>query len=143
MNDMLVRGPSQYDCLLVYENLAIDSMQAATARWGATGALAVSYPDPNIVSDHPYYILDVPWSDARQRKAAADFLAFLMSEPAQRLALEHGFRPGNARITVHAPDSPLVRHQASGIRVSLPALCETPSADVVQALLETFRAIEP
>ena len=28
--------------------------------------------------EHPYYILDVPWSDARQRAAATEFLKFLV-----------------------------------------------------------------
>jgi hypothetical protein len=143
MEEMVIRGPSQYDCMLVYENLAIDYMQAAGERWGVEGGLAVTYPDPNIGNEHPYYILDVPWSDAGQRKAAADFLTFLMSEPIQRRALEHGFRPGNPAVPVDGPDSPLVRHARQGIRVDLPAACEPPSADVVRSLLDSFRRLEP
>ena len=75
-------------------------------RWGQ---LVVDYPEPNIWNEHPYYILDVPWSDARQRAAAGAFLRFLMSEPIQRTALEHGFRPGNTAVSLRLPDSPLVR----------------------------------
>ncbi len=90
MREMVLRGPSQYDCLLIYENLAIDYLGAAKDRWGE---LHVDYPEPNIWNEHPYYILDVPWSDARQRAAAAGFLKFLMSEPIQKRAARAWF-PG-------------------------------------------------
>ena len=81
MRDMVLRGPSQYDCVITYENLAIDYLDEARNRWGE---LHVDYPEPNIWNEHPYYILDVPWSDSRQRVAAAEFLKFLMSEPIQK-----------------------------------------------------------
>jgi serine/threonine-protein kinase len=142
MEEMVLRGPPQYDCLVVYENLAIDYMQAATERWGARGEFHVVYPDPNIWNEHPYYILDVPWNDDRRRKAAADFLKFLMSEPIQRRALEHGFRPGNPAVSVNAPDSPLVRHQRHGLMIDLPVMCEPPSAEVTTTLLGSFRRLE-
>ncbi len=83
MREMVLRGPSQYDCLLIYENLAIDFLGAAKDRWGE---LHVDYPEPNIWNEHPFYILDVPWSNARQRTAATAFLKFLMSEPIQKRA---------------------------------------------------------
>ena len=77
MEEMVLRGPSQYDCLVLYENLAIDYMKAARERWGE---LCVDYPDPNLWNEHPYYILDVPWSEAEPAQAAAAaFLDFLMS----------------------------------------------------------------
>jgi hypothetical protein len=143
MEEMVLRGPSQYDCLMVYENLAIDYMQAAVQRWGADGEFYVAYPDPNVWNEHPYYILDVPWSDERQRKAAADFLKFLMSEPVQRRALEHGFRPGNPSVPVNSEDSPLVKNQKYGLKLNLPVMSEPPSADVTRNLLGSFRRLEP
>ena len=143
MEEMVLRGPSQYDCLVVYENLAIDYMEAAIQRWGTEGEFYVAYPDPNVWNEHPYYILDVPWSDDRQRKAAADFLKFLMSEPVQRRALEHGFRPGNPAVPVNSPESPLVRNQKYGLKINLPVISEPPSADVTTNLLGSFRRLEP
>jgi hypothetical protein len=143
MEEMIKRGPSQYDCLLVYENLAIDYMKQARDRWGEQGELYVSYPDPNLWNEHPYYILDVPWSGPRERAAAADFLAFLMSEPIQRRALDHGFRPGNPSVSVTFPDSPLVKNRKSGLRLDVPRICEPPRADVVDRLLSAFGHIEP
>jgi hypothetical protein len=143
MEEMVLRGPSQYDCLVVYENLAIDYMQAAIQRWGADGEFYVAYPGPNVWNEHPYYILDVPWSKDRQRKAAADFLKFLMSEPVQRRALEHGFRPGNPAVAVNSPDSPLLRNQKYGLKINLPVISEPPLADVTRNLLGSFRRLEP
>jgi serine/threonine-protein kinase len=143
MEEMVLRGPSQYDCLVVYENLVIDYMQAAIERWGIEAEFYVVYPKPNVWNEHPYYILDVPWSDDRQRKAAADFLKFLISEPVQRRALEHGFRPGNPAVPVNSPESPLVRNQKYGLKLSLPVMCEPPSAEVIMNLLGSFRRIEP
>jgi serine/threonine-protein kinase len=139
MREMVLRGPSQYDCVLIYENLAIDYLQAARDRWGD---LHVDYPDPNMWNEHPYYILDAPWSDARQRAAAAAFLAFLTSEPIQKRALEHGFRPGNPSVSVRFPDSPLLRYAKQGLKIDLPRMCEPPKDRVLQELLASFRRIE-
>ncbi len=139
MREMVLRGPSQYDCVFIYENLAIDYLDAARDRWGE---LQVEYPEPNIWNEHPYYILDVPWSDARQRAAAGEFLKFLMSPPIQERALEHGFRPGNPSVSVRFPESPLVRNSQHGVRIDLPRMCEPPKNEVVQDLLDSFRRIE-
>jgi hypothetical protein len=95
----------------------------------------VDYPEPNIWNDHPYYILDVPWSDQAQRSAAADFLAFLMSEPIQSQALKHGFRPGNLDVSVRFADSPLIRHAQQGLQIDLPRMCEPPRAETIKKLL--------
>jgi serine/threonine-protein kinase len=94
MEEMVKRGPSQYDCLIVYESLVIDYMKAARQRWGELGELAVVYPVSNIWNEHPYYVLDVPWSGPPERRAAAEFLGFLMSDRIQRRALDHGFGQG-------------------------------------------------
>ena len=100
MREMVLRGPSQYDCVLVYENLTIDYLEAARDRWGE---LRVDYPEPNIWNEHPYYILDVPWSDPAHRAAAGEYLAFLMTRPVQLRALEHGFRPETPRSRFDPP----------------------------------------
>ena len=140
MDEMVMRGPSQYDCLVLYENLAIDGMKAAEEHWGE---LRVVYPDPNFWNEHPYYILDVPWSDARHQAAASSFLQFLMSEPVQRQALKHGFRPGNPALSARSPDSPLTKMEKYGIKLDIPRVAEPPRADVVTDLLSAFRRIEP
>jgi Ca-activated chloride channel family protein len=139
MREMVNRGPSQYDCVFVYENLAVGYLDAARDRWGQ---LVVDYPEPNMWNEHPYFILDVPWSDSRQREAAGAFLKFLMSEPIQRRALEHGFRPGNTSVSVRLADSPLVRHARQGLRIELPRMCDPPTGEVVRELLGASRRVE-
>ena len=135
MREMVLRGPSQYDCLLIYENLAIDYLEAARDRWGE---LHADYPEPNIWNEHPYYVLDVPWSDRRQREAAGEFLMFLMSEPIQKRALQHGFRPGNPSVSLRFAESPLIQHARQGLKIDLPRMCEPPKDEVLQDLLAKF-----
>ncbi len=106
MRDMVLRGPSTFDGLLVYESVAIDYLKSAEGRWGE---LRVVYPKRNMWNDNPYYVLDVPWSSADQRKAAERFLDFLLSVPVQQRSLEHGFRPGEPRGAGQRGGEPLRR----------------------------------
>ena len=139
MREMVLRGPSSYDALMVYENLAIDYLRAARGRWGE---LTVTYPKRNMWNENPYYVLDVPWSNKEHRRAAREFLEFLMSERIQRRALDSGFRPGNPSVPIRFPESPFVRYQQQGLRIDVPSVCEPPTADVLTNLLASFQRIE-
>jgi serine/threonine protein kinase len=133
MEELVRRGPSSYEALLVYENLAIDYFPAAQGRWGK---LHILYPRYNLWSDHPYYILDVPWSSPQQRQAGEAFLNFLMGKPMQQEALAHGFRPGNVNVPVKdAPDSPFLRYRGAGLQIELGPLVEPPGDEVIENLL--------
>jgi hypothetical protein len=65
-----------------------------------------------------------------------------MSEPIQKQALEHGFRPGNPAVSVRFPDTPLLRHAKNGLRIDLPRMCEPPKSEVLQCLLTSFKLID-
>ena len=133
MKDMVAKGPSAYDALVVYESIAIDYLKAARGRWGD---LCVVYPRRNLWSENPYYILDVPWSSKEQRQAAETFLGFLLSEPQQKKALSHGFRPANINVPImDNPESPFVHYKSNGLTVSLGAVCDPPSREVIDDLL--------
>ena len=132
MREMVLKGPSVYDAVFVYENLAIDYLRSAQGRWGN---LQVVYPKQNFWNDNPYYILDVPWSSSAQQDAARVFLDFLLSEPIQQRALEHGFRPGNPMIPIKTPNSPFTQYAQYGLQVDIPVVCEAPQAEVVHNLL--------
>jgi hypothetical protein len=136
MRDMVLRGPSTFDALFVYENVAIDYLKSAEGRWGE---LRVAYPSLNMWNDNPYYILDTPWSTAEQRKAAGVFLDFLLSEPVQKRSLEHGFRPGNPIVPIKFPGSPFVEYQRFGLKVDLGQMCEAPRAEVINNLLASWQ----
>jgi len=132
MREMVLKGPSTYDALLVYESVAIDYLKNAQGRWGA---LHVIYPEYNAWNDNPYYILDATWSSDAQRKAAGQFLDFLLTEPIQKESMTHGFRPANTNVAVRTPDSPWTLYQTSGIQLNLAKICAEPKAEVVTNLL--------
>ena len=132
MRDMVLKGPSSFDAVFVYESVAIDYLKNAEGRWGQLRAI---YPKLNMWSDNPYYILDTPWSTDGQKKAAGAFADFLMSERAQKQSLTHGFRPGNPSVSIKTPDSPFVQYSGSGLHVDLTTSCEPPEASVISNLL--------
>jgi Ca-activated chloride channel family protein len=136
MREMVLKGPSSYDALFVYESVAIDYLKNAEGRWGQ---LRVVYPEYNAWNENPYYIIDAPWSLTDQRKAAQTFLEFLLSEPVQKESLNHGFRPANPNVPVKFPDSPFLKYADYGIKVDLEKICEPPRAEVVNNLLQSWQ----
>jgi ABC-type Fe3+ transport system substrate-binding protein len=136
MREMVLKGPSSYDSLLVYESVAIDYLKNAEGRWGA---IHVVYPEYNIWNENPYYILNASWSSDDQRKAAQTFLDFLLSEQVQRESIVHGFRPANPQVPTRTPDSPWTRYQANGIKIDLGRICAVPKAEVVTNLLASWQ----
>ena len=136
MREMVLKGPSAYDAVFVYESLAIDYMRSAAGRWGE---IHVIYPKQNMWSDNPYYIIDAPWSSSDQRKASELFLEFMMSDAVQKQALTHGFRPGNTNVPVIFPQSPFVTYQQFGLRNDIGNVCEYPKAEVINNLLAAWQ----
>lgn len=136
MRDMVLKGPGSYDAVAVYENVAIDFMHSAEGRWGR---IVVVYPAINAWNDNPYYILDVPWGTKERRKAARQFLDFVMSEPMQRAALKHGFRPGNPNVPVIFPESPFQQYADAGLRLDIGTVLPLPNEEVVRNLLAAWQ----
>ncbi|NJO05309.1 MAG: ABC transporter substrate-binding protein [Chloroflexaceae bacterium] len=137
MNEMVLFGPSKYDFIVVYENLAIENFDEAAGRWGS---LRVFYPPANILSDHPYAILNAEWVTEDQRAAAALFRDFLLSEEVQHLALvEHGFRPGNVAVSININGNPFEEYQDAGIQLDIVQSVEAPPAEVLNELIELWR----
>src|SRR5271165_5254959 len=136
MKEMVLKGPSSYDALMVYESVAIDYLKNAEGRWGE---LRVVYPEYNAWNDNPYYIINAPWSTPEQRKAAQTFLDFLLTEPIQKESLTHGFRPANPNVPVKFPESPFVKYADYGIRVDLAKICDPPRGEVVNNLLQSWQ----
>ena len=135
MREMIFKGPQSFDALMVYESVAIDFLKKAEGRWGK---LHVAYPKYNLWNDNPYYILNTPWTTLKTQRAADIFLQFLMSEPIQLRALDHGFRPGNPSVPVRGPDSPFVRYADCGLSIEIPAVCEPPSPEVIENLQQSW-----
>src|SRR5262252_6974876 len=136
MREMVLKGPSSYDGLLVYENVAIDYLKNAEGRWGQ---LRVAYPEYNAWNENPYYIINASWSTSDQRKAADTFLNFLLTESVQKESLAHGFRPANPNVPVKFAGSPFVLYAGNGVQVDLQKICEPPKAEVVNNLLASWQ----
>lgn len=136
MKEMVLKGPSSYDVLFVYESVAIDYLKNAEGRWDR---LRIVYPDRNIWNDNPYYIIGSPWSTPSHRQAAELFLDFLLTPQIQAGALRHGFRPGNPSVPVKDPGSPFVKYAEYGLKVDLASACEPPAAEVVHNLLVSWQ----
>ncbi|MAS95171.1 MAG: hypothetical protein CMO55_18395 [Verrucomicrobiales bacterium] len=138
MRDMVLKGPASYDVVLVYENLAIDYLKNAEGRWGQ---LYVVYPKINLWNDNPYYIIDAPWVEKNEKKAAETFLEFLMSEPIQQQSLVHGFRPGNPSVPVIGPESPFEKYKKYGLQIAIDTIAEPPRADAINNLLTGWQRL--
>jgi hypothetical protein len=139
MTNMVRFGPSKYDLAVVYENLAIENIEAAQGRWGDT--LRVVYPPATTFSDHPYAILNGPWTTPDQQQAAARFRDFLLTRPIQELSLQYGFRPADPSVPIISNDAnnPFNKYRQFGVTVDIPQQIETPSGDVLNTLLELWR----
>ncbi len=135
MKDMVLKGPSAYDALVVYESVAIDYLKNAEGRWGT---LRVVYPEKNMWNENPYYIVDVPWSSDEHRGAARSLMKFLMTERIQAQSLVHGFRPGNPAVPINDPDSPFSKYKQYGLKIDLASVCEPPKAEVINNLLASW-----
>jgi Ca-activated chloride channel family protein len=132
---MLERGPSYLSAAVLYENLVIESYGRATD----TFPIVSIYPSEGTFwSDHPYAVLDADWVGADERDAAQVFLAFLRARPAQERALALGFRPADPAIPTAAPID-----AAHGADPKQPqTVLEVPSAQVLERLLQAWRAIK-
>jgi ABC-type Fe3+ transport system substrate-binding protein len=135
MKDMVLRGPSTYDCVLAYESVAIDYLVAANGRWGD---LHVVYPEVTMWADNPALVFKGAWLDSKETAAANAFIDFLLSEAAQKRAVTHGFRPGDPRIPVLFPESPFVLAQSRGVSNQLGQAAEMPGSDVIATLVQQW-----
>lgn len=135
IKEMVLKGPSAFDALMLYESVAIERIENAAGRWDD---LRILYPRVNIWSNHPYYILAAPWCAAKHHKAAERFMEFLLAEPAQRRALEHGYRPANERVPIKFPESPFTKYAKYGLQIDLPAMSEFPKPEVLDNLQQAW-----
>ena len=138
-NEVIVRGPASYDIIPIYENLILTNEQDATSRWKMS--LVPFYPAVNIISDHPFAILNADWTSKDEQQAAVAFRDFLLSDGQQRNALQSGFRPINPNIKTSdkVAGNPFLSQPAD---VKIPAdilnQAQPPSGEVVDELLKQW-----
>ncbi len=98
--------------------------------------LVAIYPkEGTIYSDSPLYVLDAPWVDDAEKRAAETFITYAQEPEAQRQALEYGFRPGNPDVAVAAPIT-----AANGVDPDQPTtLLQVPEPPVMLRLLDKWK----
>jgi hypothetical protein len=139
MDDMVLAGPAKYDFGVVYEHLALQSLDAARSRQGQE--LRIFYPPATLLSDHPFATLRGDWIKPEERAAANQFRDYLLSRPAQELALQYGFRPVDSGVSIatSGPNNPFSTHAGSGVQVAIAGQVETPAPEVIDALLDLWQ----
>jgi len=97
--------------------------------------LVAIYPkEGTLFSDNPFFILDAPWVDEDQKRAARLFETFVQRPENQRKVLEFGFRPGNPAVPVGAPIT-----AANGVDPSQPqTTLGVPAPEVLDRLLQKW-----
>lgn len=137
MEEMILFGPSKYDVVVSYENLAIEQIPNAQGRWGN---LRIYYPQHTLWSSHPAALLEAPWVTPEQKEAGRTLIGFLRAPEAQRGALRYGFRPADPSVPIlsEQADNPFTAARAYGVRTDLPGAVEPPPGPVISNLMEMW-----
>lgn len=141
-NVVIPMGPPAFDIVATYENLVLTKQKLA--QQAQHQALQLFYPSLNIVSDHPFAILQGSWVTREQQMAAQIFRDFLLSPQQQRLALTTGFRPANlaVQITDNVPGNKFLQQSSNNITIhsQIQPLAQFPNADVINELIKLWKA---
>ncbi|MDI3284223.1 substrate-binding domain-containing protein [Polyangium sp. 15x6] len=136
-------GSSRYDAVATYEHLAFDTLARIDEFASVLSDARILYPQPTIMNQHPVVFLDFgdEITDAR-RLIAGKWIAFLRSDEMQKKAIEHGFRPADAALSIRGYDSvqnPFLRFRRYGVTFEDPII-EPPRLDgeVVHELIRTW-----
>ncbi|HET8912638.1 MAG TPA: protein kinase [Ktedonobacteraceae bacterium] len=136
---VIQQGEAAYDIITTYENLVLTYQQEAIQR--NNQMLKPFYPGLNIVSNHPFAILQTDWVNASEQKAAIAFRDFLLSPAQQRVALASGFRPSNpaVKMTDNVAGNVFLKQPAGlNIPANIQPLAQPPSGQVIDGLLSQW-----
>ena len=99
-----------------------------------TPLVAVYPKEGTLFSDNPFFVLDAPWVNAKEKAAARAFEEFVQRPANQRKVLEFGFRPGNPQVAVADPIN-----RANGADPAQPqTTLGVPAPDVLVHLLDKW-----
>jgi hypothetical protein len=144
LTKVLADGPAQADIIATYENLALTLPSGLSDQ-----SFLISYPSPNILSDHPFAVLQGSWVTDEQSQAAQQFRDFLLTRQQQFQAVHYGFRPGPNTTGISLQDStipggnPFLKHAAlfpDHMPDPVQSLTKVPVGEVVDAMLNGWDA---
>jgi hypothetical protein len=137
MNDVIVKGPSSYDFVVVYEALALENYKNAVGRQGQP--LRIVYPTFNLYSDHPLCIVDHPAITQAERDAAVRLQDFLLTPDIQKLAVTYGWRSADPGVPIFGANTLFDDPQAAGLSTDVGQEMQIPDGDVLLNLLTSWR----
>jgi Ca-activated chloride channel family protein len=117
------------------ENLVIESYDAKVRSKLPAEVVAIYPKEGTFWSDHPVAVVERDWVTPLHRKAAEQYIAFLLRDDQQRKALKYGFRPGVDSVEIGAPID-----KAHGADPSKPGsnVLRPPEVDVMNACLKAW-----
>jgi serine/threonine protein kinase len=140
-NVVIPLGAPEFDIVATYENLVLTGEKLAITT--QQEPLRLFYPSLNIVSDHPFAILQGNWVTSEQQMAAQMFRDFLLSPQQQRLALTTGFRPSTPgiQITDKVPGNVFLQQSSYNIspKVEITPLANVPTSTVINELIKQWK----
>ena len=101
---MHIKGPAYLSACVQYENTIIQSNEKYNNK---PFKLVAVYPkEGNFWTQHPVAVLKGDWMTPEKEEACKKFVQFLLSDGAQRRAMEMGLRPILKNIEMGAPFDP-------------------------------------
>ncbi len=130
----LQEGRGFLDAFVVQEQMVI---YFNSHRQGQETLVALYPAEGTLWEDHPLALLETGELTPLQRQTFARFRDFLLLPEAQKLVLQHGYRPADLSTPLDGPDSPLTA--ANGVDPSEPqTTLQVPNASVIQVVRDAW-----
>jgi Ca-activated chloride channel family protein len=134
-NQLFGNGMDYLNAAVLYENLVIESYGPKYQGKLPAEVVAIYPKEGTFWSDHPVAVVEREWVTPQHRKAAEQYIAFLLQDEQQRKALKYGFRPGVDSVEIGTPID-----KAHGADPSKPGanVLRPPEVDVMKAALKAW-----
>jgi Ca-activated chloride channel family protein len=93
------------------------------------------YPkEGTLFSDNPFFVLDAPWVDDREKEGARAFERYVQEPENQERVVQFGFRPGNPQVGISSPID-----RSNGVDPDQPQnILEVPQPPVLARILDLW-----
>jgi len=136
-NLMYTKGPSYLSATVQYENTIIESNEKYGGR---PFRMTAVYPtEGNVWTRHPVAILEEAWMTPEKNAACRQFIAFLLSDAAQRSAMKMGLRPIRKDFPLEPPFD-----AAHGVIADIPSdkMFQVPEENVLKRIRDLWEEVK-
>ncbi|HNS51710.1 MAG TPA: substrate-binding and VWA domain-containing protein [Anaerolineae bacterium] len=130
----LSEGAAFLDAFVVQEQMVVYFNQA---RQGQERLVALYPAEGTLWQDHPLALLETAALTTYQRQAFARFQDYLLSAEAQKLILDHGYRPSDYTIPHDGPGSPITAENGADPAEPQTTL-QVPGASVISVVRDVW-----